>query len=139
MTGLEQYYALRLFEKNPDWADVFVDTGGLGLCQEVTEELVELCPELTPVFGVVRTTREQALLEDPTDAGRDWPHWWCVTASGEIVDLTRGQFAMLEPLTYHTWSGEAPTGKCLHCGCFTRQGSSFCSNDCAEEFASWSG
>jgi len=50
-------------------------------CLEATAVLVALCPELERVRGQVRMT-------DPPDGDtRLWPHWWCVTGEGEVVDL----------------------------------------------------
>ena len=43
------------------------------------------------------------------------PHWWCVTAFGEIVDPTAHQWEK-GIMRYDAWVGEEPIGKCLECG-----------------------
>lgn len=97
------------------------------LCEEVTEVMVGVFPELTRVRG-----HYIDLL-----VGRR-PHWWCVTLEGEIVDPTASQFAPCgdyEPLDES--KGE-PTGICPNCGdgvCY--DGAGVCSDRCHHQYLAY--
>lgn len=118
----EQYLDV-FFTARPSWADVVSDTGGLGLCHEAVLDLIELCPELHMVRGQIY------MLEASDDDKQPWPHWWCVTNDGEVVDPTRDQFP--GSIRYVPWNESLgpPRRKCLNCGSLSIE--DFCAPECA--------
>lgn len=101
-------------------------------CQEATATMVKLCPELQRVRGTVKMV---GALDGDT---RPWPHWWCVTEDGSIVDPTRSQFPCPE-LEYEPLDearGE-PTGKCPNCGGLCYEGRYLCSTKCEREYLAY--
>lgn len=88
-------------------------------CVEATARMVEVFPELGRVRGHVMVVVDLR------------PHWWCVTATGDIVDPTAHQWGSIA--FYQTLEDEEePHGKCYHCGdlLFRSRGASsyFCEN-----------
>lgn len=96
-----------------------------GACAEVTEEMVEVFPELTRVRGHYH---------DPQWGQRE--HWWCVTEDGDIVDPTAHQFPSKGEGEYVRWieGDPEPTGKCPECGEYTFNDDTFCSEGCGDDF-----
>jgi hypothetical protein len=89
-----------------------------GTCQWAVIEMVTAFPELRKVRGHYN----------------GWPHWWCATPDGTIVDPTRKQFG--DPGgDYVEYTGPDPIGKCMECGelVWTREqsgSSAACSREC---------
>jgi hypothetical protein len=100
-------------------------------CKEAVALLVALCPELTATRGQV------VMLNAPDGDTNPWPHWWAVTASGEIVDPTASQFpSRLEYRPFDESLG-SPTGKCPNCGGLCRGGRYLCSDTCEHEYLAY--
>jgi hypothetical protein len=101
-----------------------------GLCGAVTQAMAKAFPELRRVRGHVVDVSE--------DDGRRYPHWWLVTATGEIVDPTVRQFDGMVAM-YESWIEGAPepTGKCHDCGGYVYTGGMFCSEACARSTENW--
>jgi len=81
-------------------------SGTYARCAEATTEMVEAFPELLRVPGHVNC---------PFPWGRR-AHWWCVTAEGEIVDPTKGQFPGIYSYDPFKEGDEVRLGKCMNCG-----------------------
>lgn len=126
-----QSYLQAFFNAHPDHRRCVVDTGGLGLCDAMTEDLVAMFPELERVSGFVRLLD----LEDPADRSL-WPHWWCVTEGDipEIVDPTRGQFGLGRIQYEAIDERNPPTSKCPNCGepCYEHR--YLCSEACERSY-----
>lgn len=95
-------------------------------CREVTEEMRKKFPELTRVRGHYHCVLW----------GR-CPHWWLITAEGEIIDPTASQFPSRGAGYYEPWdeSKPEPTGKCLNCGDYCYNGDACCSDSCGKAFS----
>lgn len=99
-----------------------------GMCAVWTEHMVKEFLEL-------RRVRGHALTAD----GKDRPHWWCMTPSGEIVDPTVAQFGAcggVSDYEPHDESAPEPVGKCSNCGGYIYPPftSVVCSDECAREY-----
>jgi len=88
--------------------------------------MVAAFPELKRVRGHYVTGR------------KEYPHWWCVTAEGTVVDPTAAQFDGLpgfyEP---HVEGSPEPTGKCPNCGGYVYDGGTVCGDACALSYAAY--
>lgn len=95
-------------------------------CLEVTEEMRKKFPELIRVRGHYHCVLW----------GR-CPHWWLITAEGEIIDPTASQFPSRGAGYYEPWdeSKPEPTGKCLNCGDYCYNGEACCSDQCGKAFS----
>lgn len=102
-----------------------------GECEDATDAMVAAFPELRRVRGHV------TMLAAPDGDTRPWPHWWCVTPEGEIVDPTRAQFP--GPLDYeeHDEDRGEPSGVCPNCSGLVYGGGTCCSDRCHDEYASY--
>jgi hypothetical protein len=82
-----------------------------GACREATLAMVRAFPKLRRVKGHALTC----------DGWR--PHWWCVTANGEVVDPTAHQWPF-GAASYQEVDNEEPIGECIECGeyCFESKG-----------------
>ena len=96
-----------------------------GLCESVSRRMVSAFPEL-------RLARGHFV---PWGETKQHPHWWCVDASGTVVDPTAAQFDGVGPGDYVEHTGEEPTGRCLYCGLYAFNGRSFCDDACARAWA----
>lgn len=116
---------IHFYPPNPSDADAV-----RGSCAEATAEMVRLFPELIRVRGHYGRTE----------------HWWCKTATGEIVDPTAAQFGVSEGtpdpigrryVEHREGIDPEPLGKCLNCGSYVwfnaGYGGSACSAECAQE------
>lgn len=103
------------------WILEHVVGDGYGQCRDVTASMVAAFPELTRVRGHYHC---------PVWGRRG--HWWCVTASGTVVDPTQAQFPSRATGHYEPWpeGAEEPTGKCLNCGEYAYRSWTFCSDEC---------
>ena len=103
-----------------------------GKCAEVTQAMVAAFPELRRVRGHVHSAIHTTLTNP-----QGYPHWWCVTSAGVIVDPTASQFPC--PVMYEAWdeSLNEPTGKCPNCGDYTYDGSSVCSDRCGDAYVAY--
>lgn len=103
-----------------------------GLCEHASAKMVEAFPELTRVRGHV----------GPTPSWQDEPHWWCVTATGEIIDPTKAQFTWAE-IHYAPFdeklAASLPTGKCHDCGGRLYYNADYCNERCAARTAAYLG
>lgn len=110
------------------WIDSNVNDGGYGYCFEATRRMVEDFPELVRVRGhyYCHTWGERG-------------HWWCKTASGEIVDPTAMQFPSKGYGEYIEWdeSQQEPTGMCPNCAGLCYDGGTCCSENCHIEYAAY--
>lgn len=103
--------------------------------------VARVCAEATPVmlraFPELRRVRGHYVCP----MGRRYPHWWCETSAGHVVDPTADQFPSLGYGEYEPLPDKAPEplGKCLECGapCWPGPGASalFCSTACAASAA----
>lgn len=149
-------YLQLFFEEFPDWLACVIDTGGLGLCEEMSLDLHTRFPELIRVYGDVEllgginrehppgaTLRPELMeVQIPYEMlhfeRTRWPHWWCQTESGQVIDPSRWQFP--GEVRYHrldTHPDGPPTGKCPDCGGYARQHRTFCSDACERSFADY--
>lgn len=108
-------------QKYQDWIHKHYPDGGASMCNGATADMVKEFPELTRVRGYYGCPRW----------GRS-AHWWCKTATGEIVDPTAGQFV---PGGEYEEFDESkahllPTGKCMDCGEYVYNNNTFCNDDC---------
>jgi hypothetical protein len=103
-----------------EWIAANVTDGGLGQCQEVTEQMLAAFPELIRVRG-----HYACHIWGPRE------HWW-LDDDGVIVDPTAEQFPSKGAGVYIPWEEgrEEPTGKCMNCGDYCYGGSFFCSDAC---------
>ena len=106
-----------------EWVDELLPRNPAGMCGAVTQAMVEDFPEL-------RRVRGHFVAAD----GRQYPHWWCETPGGDIVDPTVAQFGGM-PGDYVEHVGPEPTGKCLNCGGYVYTGDHCCSETCLRTFA----
>jgi len=98
-----------------------------GTCDEATAEMVQQFPELIRVRGHYGHVE----------------HWWCKTATGEIIDPTFAQFRVLAGQSDWTYVEHRegidpePIGKCMNCGGYVWRnvgyGSYACSEECGRE------
>jgi hypothetical protein len=100
-----------------------------GLCHVVAAQMVEAFPELRLVRGHF----------EPWEGTRKWPHWWCQTSDGTVVDPTAGQFAGLGPGDYVEHVGKEPTGRCYQCGLYVFHGEPFCDAICGDTWKATEG
>lgn len=108
-------------------------TGDLtGQCEMLTQRMIEAFPELTRMRGHVHLIGHHA-----TGHPQGYPHWWCVTDDGDILDPTAQQFPF--PLTYVPWdeAQPEPTGKCPNCGGYCFEGKYLCSEHCAIKYEAY--
>jgi len=125
-------YLRAFFEAIPDYKACVLDTGGLGLCAEMTQDLVDLFPvELKRVRGHIR------MLVVAPDERDLWPHWWCLTDAGEIVDPTRAQFGPGAIVYEQADENNLPTGKCPNCGELCYEHSYFCTDACGTAYVAY--
>lgn len=112
------------------WITFHVPPDPTGLCQQITAKMVAAFPELKRIRGHYTWTGS-------TD--RPWPHWWCVTDTGEIVDPTAAQWPDSGRGVYDPWdeSQGEPTGKCPNCGGYCFNGDSVCSENCQREYVAY--
>ncbi len=119
------------------WADACRtrELGVTGTCAEAVNGMVALFTELKAVRGHARLLTPNL----PDYERKDWPHWWCVTEAGEIVDPTRSQFpGDIEYVPLDESKGE-PTGRCPNCGDVCYDFSYLCSEKCEQEYAAYCG
>ncbi len=110
-----------------DWiADQDLPQCPAGLCHIVASQMTDAFPELRLVRG------HFAPWDGPRS--RKWPHWWCETAEGAVIDPTVAQFAGLGPGDYVEHNGKEPTGRCLECGLYVFNAGSFCDDVCARRW-----
>jgi hypothetical protein len=107
-----------------EWIAANVPACPSGMCGVLTAQMVEKFPELERVRG-------HYVCGD----GRQYPHWWCVTADGVVVDPTVTQFGFAGEYVQHV--GPEPTGKCINCGGYCFNGDDVCSCRCAREFEAY--
>lgn len=96
-------------------------------CQEVTEEMKKVFPELRIAKGLV------TIIEN----GRDYQHQWLVDENDLIVDPTSNQWAGIMQYKEIKEGDPYPTGVCANCGgfIFSDYGdSTVCSDKCHKEY-----
>lgn len=91
------------------WIEAYVkrrDGAVLGLCNAAVEEMSNVFPELTRVFGHVYVF----------GGGGMRGHVWLVDPDGNIVDPTASQYQHI--FGYDHWTPGTPVrvGKCMNCG-----------------------
>lgn len=91
-----------------------------GMCEHVSREMAVAFPEL-------RLARGHYI---PWAETKHYPHWWCVTPDGVVVDPTAGQFVGVGPGDYVEHVGDEPTGRCYECGVYVFTGEPFCDATC---------
>ena len=108
----------------------------MGKCPEYTEILVRQFPELQRVRGHVFWDFDEI---DQIKYPDGYPHWWCVSPDGEIVDPTLPQFCLVTGLRYEAWdeSRTEPTGKCPNCGKYCYDDNYCCCKSCEEEYLAY--
>ena len=113
-----------------EWIAANVQGNGYGKCQEHTEAMAKVFPELTRVRGhyICPTWGRRA-------------HWWLVASDGQIVDPTATQFPSCGLGDYEPWNDTAPepTGKCMECGGYCYGGRVACSRECDSALAKFYG
>lgn len=125
-------------ERHVEWIRGYEERVGgphatIGRCKYAAEEMAAVFNELRVVRGHV---------ECPEPWGRRG-HWWCVTADGEVVDPTAGQFTS-GILSYEEYVDGAPVrlGKCMDCGepiwgPADRGRQVFCDASCSDSYAAY--
>jgi len=101
----------------------------LRMCVEVCNIMVECFPELSLKRGVVYSEVNADNLSDTYF--QEYPHTWCVTPEGEIIDPTKSQFHLLGELVYREMN-ETDIRKCMGCGTFYSESSSRVSGHCGK-------
>ena len=111
-------YAKWIAENRPDdpW----------GQCEALTRLMATAFPELRRVRGHYVCPLQGRL-----------PHWWMVTADGQIVDPTQDQFASKGEGSYEEYEGREPTGTCLNCGELVFGDDKFCNEKCLAEMTAY--
>ncbi len=117
LTALERLKAER-------WIKGFlkVNPNPYGMCREATGRMVQDCPFLRAVAGMVIDGR--------------WglrPHAWLVAPDGEIFDPAASQF----PALFEYDEGLTETGRCMDCGEILFNGKSFCGDGCEDSFRTY--
>lgn len=117
------------------WAEVCRPRpcGVTGTCREAVDLMLRQFPELKAVRG-------HALMLDASPHERkEWPHWWCVTEDGTIVDPTASQFpGRIQHVPLDESKGE-PTGRCPNCGGLCYEHKYLCCEKCETEYAVYCG
>ncbi|MCK9567537.1 hypothetical protein M0R72_01145 [Candidatus Pacearchaeota archaeon] len=121
-----------------EWIAAYIESqNGIvyGQCSSAVAAMVKVFPELRIVRGHVFDLQ----------LGQR-SHWWLVTAAGEIVDPTKGQFPCL--MEYEEWvpGTEVRVGACMQCGADIWEAvdsldgppihRNFCSSECEAELIS---
>jgi len=110
-----------------EWIAANVPSDPTGKCAEVTEAMEAAFPALRRVRGHYFCFT----------LGRDLPHWWMETATGEAIDPTAAQFPSRGIGVYEEHSGPEPTGKCPNCSGYVYDGGTVCSDACAREYTAY--
>lgn len=109
-------------DKYQEWIDSY--TGEIYRnCKDVTKEMKEDFPELRIAKGLVLIV----------DDFKRYPHQWCVTPEGEIVDPTAGQWMGIMEYQEIKEDEPKPIGKCMNCGEWIFDNyklKNFCCEDC---------
>lgn len=111
------------------WIKANVEGDGFGLCKMYARRMTEAFPELRLVRGHYTCT-----------AWGERGHWWTVTAAGEVVDPTAGQFPSAGAGVYVEFTGsdaELPTERRPNCGESCYHGKNFCSDACGRSYVAW--
>lgn len=91
------------------------------MCVEACNSMVDCFPELSLKRGVVYSKTNADNCSD--DHFTEYPHTWCETPEGDIVDPTKAQFHLLGELIYREID-EEDVRKCMGCGTFYSESSS---------------
>lgn len=103
-----------------------------GLCVEHTKQMQETFSELKIVKGCVWSNNN---IDNFGLKPKKYEHCWLETEDGLIIDPTRTQYHLIEPIEYqHFEEDDLPTGKCSNCGDFCFDGESMCSINCELDF-----
>ncbi len=93
----------------------------VGACVQATNAMVAEFPE---------RTRVRRHVFGPRCPVTGWPHWWCETDDGDLVDPSASQFPAIFDYVAIDESAPEPTGKCMECGDYCYDTSGACSPAC---------
>lgn len=109
------------------WLEKYLADDPTGKCAALTQALVEAFPSLRRVRGHYFCPM----------TGKAYPHWWCETSEGAVIDPTSAQFPSMGLGAYEEHTGPEPTGKCPNCGGYCYDGGQVCSDRCAREYTAY--
>jgi hypothetical protein len=107
----------------------------LGKCKEACELMIKEFPELTITNGFVQSS----LIDIECDIEEGYEHWWCKDNEGNIIDPTRSQYRLVEPINYveiddNHPARNMPRKHCPNCGKYFYGDSYLCSEECELEY-----